>query len=145
MAIPFSRTVRSMYHDSFRPSLIAVTIIGLLLLFWMTWFFMGRLPIYATSSDFQVQEDGMLMANFPAASFEGLRPGQTGEFVPTMAGANTQSPIRVQIMDVPASPAEPVEVYLDAAELLPPGQTGSIKVLVGRITPAKLLWRSIGR
>jgi hypothetical protein len=145
MAIPFSRTTRSMKHDSYRPSLIAVTIIGLLLVVWMTWFFMGRLPIYATSTDFKVQEDGLLIVNFPATSFENIRPGQNGEFVPTVAGANKPSPIPIQIMDVPASSAEPVEVYLESANLLAAGQTGSIKVLLGQITPAEMLWRSIGK
>jgi hypothetical protein len=145
MAIPFSRTTRSMNHDSFRPSLIAITIIALLLVVWMTWFFMGRLPIYATSTDFQVQEDGLLMVNFPVTSFESIRPGQKGEFIPTVAGAIKQPTVHIQIMDVPASSAEPVEVYLESANPLAAGQTGSIKVLVGQITPAEMLWRSIGK
>ena len=144
MAIPFSRTVRSMNHDRFRPGLVVIIFLGLILLAWMIWLFTGNLPIFASSQDLKVGENGNLQVQFPAESFSGLTTGQTGTFISSIQTSPSSAPLEVQIMAVPFSSREGVEVYVFATEKIPSNVTGTVKILVGEITPAMLVWSSIG-
>ena len=49
MATPFSRTTRSLAHDSAMPALVAWSIAGLLLAIWLGWFLFGRVTVFQVS------------------------------------------------------------------------------------------------
>lgn len=143
MAIPFSQSIRSMNHDRFLPGLIAVILICVVLILWLLWFVTGSLPIYATTQNYQFREDGMLLATFQAESLRGITPGQSAELLLPMQNGKRADPIRAEVMNVPDSPAQPVEVFL-LAELPPAGAAkGQLKILVQQVTPAVLIWNSI--
>ncbi len=143
MSIPFTQSIRSMNHDRFLPGLIAILMIGTVLALWLVWFFNGALAIYATTVDIKIREDGMVLARFPAESLRAITPGQSAELIFPMKNGKAVTPIRAEVMDVPTSAAEPVEVYLFTAE--PPADTakGQLKILLGRVSPIKLIWDSM--
>ena len=49
MSISFSRSMRSLAVDSFRPSLLGFIISAILLVAWLAWFFMARVSVYELS------------------------------------------------------------------------------------------------
>jgi hypothetical protein len=143
MAIPFTRSTRSMNHDRFLPSLVGLILISLVLILWMSWFFTGQLSVYTSAANYKIREDGMLLANFPAASLAQIKPGQQAELIlPAQNGKNSQ-PIQAEVMNLPASAGEPVEIYLFGAELPEGTPAGQLKILTGKITPAAIIWNSI--
>ena len=143
MAIPFSRSTRSMNHDRFQPGIIAILFICLVLVSWITWFFVGELSIYTSSMNYTIREDGMLLGKFPAASLPQIAPGQQAELIlPAQNGKNTE-PIQAEVMNVPANASEPVEIFLFSSEPGPTAQKGQLKILLGKTSPANLIWRSI--
>ena len=143
MAIPFSRSTRSMNHDRFLPNLVGILLICLVLILWMAWFFTGQLAVYATTINYTVREDGMLLGNFPPASLAQISPGQPAELILPPQNGKSSDPIQAEVMNVPTSPGEPVEIYL-FSEALPAGApSGQLKILMGKITPAQMIWNSI--
>lgn len=143
MAIPFARSTRSMNQDRFLPGIIAILLISLILILWMTWLFTGQLTVYATTAEFSIREDGMLLCVFPAGSLPQLKPGQQTELILVGLDDPSAAPIPGEVMNVPAIEEGPVEVYLFTSEPLPPDVSGKLKVKVGQTSPASLIWHSI--
>jgi len=143
VAIPFSRSVRSINHDRFLPNLIAISLICLTLVLWMVWFFAGELSIYSSSSDYETRSDGMLLVKFAPASLAQLRPGQQARLFLSPQESNASEPIRAEVMNVPSQADQPVEVYLFTSGVDIRGQKGIVKVLIGKTSPAQLVWNSI--
>ncbi len=145
MAIPFSRSTRSINHDRFQPGIIAIVLICLVLVMWITWFFLGELTIYTSTMNYTTRDDGMLLGKFPAASLSQITPGQAAELIlPTQNGKN-MAPIQAEVMNVPTSASEPVEIYVFSSEPELAVQKGQLKILLGKTSPARLIWRSIQR
>ena len=46
-------------------------------------------------------------------------------------------------MNVPANASEPVEIFLFSSEPGSTAQKGQLKILLGKTSPANLIWRSI--
>ncbi|RLC19978.1 MAG: hypothetical protein DRI57_05870 [Deltaproteobacteria bacterium] len=65
MASPFSRTMRSLKTDSFRASLIGMTVALILLSAWSAWFFMAKVTLYKISRKAYVKADETVVAAFP--------------------------------------------------------------------------------
>ena len=143
MAIPFTRSTRSMHHDRYLPSLVGIILICMVLVLWMFWFFTGQLPVYTTAINFQVREDGMLLGNFSAASLPQIKPGQQAELTLSPQNGKNSEAIQAEVMNIPTSAGEPVEIYLFSAGLPADAPTGQLKILLGKITPARLIWNSI--
>ena len=143
MAIPFTRSTRSMNHDRFLPSLIGIILISLVLILWITWFFTGQLSIYASAANYKVREDGMLLANFSAASLAQIKPGQQAELILPAQNGKSSQPVQAEVMNLPAAAGEPVEIYLLGDELAAGTPAGQLKILTGKITPAAIIWNSI--
>ena len=57
MASPFSRTIRSLNAESSRNSLAALIISAAILLAWLLWFVMARVPIFETSETARLEVD----------------------------------------------------------------------------------------
>ncbi|HYP26667.1 MAG TPA: HlyD family efflux transporter periplasmic adaptor subunit [Blastocatellia bacterium] len=49
MSVNFSRSMRSLAVDSFRPSVLGFTLSAILLLAWLSWFFLARVSVYELS------------------------------------------------------------------------------------------------
>jgi hypothetical protein len=143
MSIPFTRSTRSMNHDRFIPSLVGIILISLVLILWMSWFFTGQLAVYATAISYQVREDGMLLGSFPADSLAQIIPGQQAELILPPQNGKSAAPIQAEVMNIPASDGEPVEIYLFSTDLPAGAPTGQLKILMGKTTPAQIIWNSI--
>lgn len=143
MSIPFARSTRSMNQDRYLPGLISLILISLTLILWMIWFFTGRLNLYASTMDFNIREDGMLLCVFPPATLPQIKPGQQAELILSGTDGQSSSSIPGEVMNVPDSEGGTVEVYLFTSE--PPlNQTGGqLKVRLGQSSPASLIWRAI--
>jgi len=143
MAIPFSRSVRSMNHDRFLPGMIAIILICLVLFFWIAWFFSGQLSMYATTVDYTTREDGMLLGKFQASALPQIKPGQQAELILPPVDGKASEPIKAEVMNIPASAGEPVEIYLFNSDIPAGSAKGQLKILLGKTSPASLIWQSI--
>ena len=76
MAIPFSRSLRSIQMDSMRLSLSGLIITILLLSAWLGWFFLASISINEISKDVTVDVKGEIRAKFPKAAVERIESGQ---------------------------------------------------------------------
>ncbi len=150
MSISFSRSMRSLQGDSFRPSLAALIIAGVLLLAWMAWLAFAPVTLYETSQEWQVQRDGALIVRFPLETIPRLRPGQPATLT-IPAGAN-QPPqtLSAMVADIPMRTQnrlapDTIEVALLSGALPAAATGGEIKVEVERVSPLKLLGRASGQ
>lgn len=57
MATGFSRTIRTLGADGFRPSLLGMGVVGLLLGAWATWCVCGRITLYEVSPNARLEID----------------------------------------------------------------------------------------
>ena len=57
MATPFSRTLRSLDADSFRPQLAGVALVAALLMAWLAWLFLAAVPLYEISDTARLETD----------------------------------------------------------------------------------------
>jgi hypothetical protein len=149
MSISFSRSMRSLQGDSFRPSLASLIIAGVLLLAWMAWLAFAPVTLYETSQDWQVQRDGSLIVRFPLETIPRLRPGQPATLT-LPAGAN-QPPqtLSAMVADLPMRTQnrlapDTVKVAL-LAGALPQEARGEIKIAVETVSPLKLITRASGQ
>lgn len=143
MALPFSRSTRSLRRDRFLPGLVAIGLICAVLGLWMAWFFAGRLSVYAISEDYTLRDDGLVLGQFPAASLPQIRPGQTAELILPAQEGKPVDPIRAEVMNVPGADGGPVEIYLFSTEVTAATPKGQLKILLGQVTPAALIWTSM--
>ena len=148
MSIAFSRTTRSMNQDSFRPGLVGLATLILILVAWLAWFFLAPIPLYETSREFQVRRSGTLLVTFPPESLGRILPGQKAALSLSGAGGHPDQLYSAEVMNVPGRGEDAVEVYLFsppdalAQQPLPPGL---VKVEVETVSPATLLLRSTGQ
>lgn len=149
MAMPFSRTMRSLYADSFYFSLAGLIVAILLLLTWMAWFFMARMTLYETGQLVQAKRTGTIVADFPLAAAEHIRSGQVALAYPQGLGEATGAPLQAVVTEVLPAHEQRVRIELfPHSEItvrhIPPGTvTGRVTVEVAHISPAMLLLRAI--
>lgn len=60
MAIPFSKTLRSLEADRSRISIVGFIVISTLLTAWGLWLLKGRVAVYAVSSSARIEADGAI-------------------------------------------------------------------------------------
>lgn len=144
MAIPFSRSLRSMTHDSYLPGLAGIIGISLILILWIAWFFGGQMSVYETSTDFQLRDDGMLIVKFPDSAVGSMQAGQQVEIRITNGDAGSPIELPGELMKLPPYPGDPVEIYPLGNFPREGALKGEVKVLVGKVSPAQMVWRSIG-
>ena len=145
MSTAFSRSVRLMNQDGFNLSLVSLVFLFIFLSAWMIWFFMARMPIYATSNDYQVTKTGSLNVTFSDEDLLKILPGQSAELaLPESAGSPTQT-LKAKVMGVPTPGHKFVEVYVFGSTGQPELDKyagGNVKIQVEEVSPASLVLRS---
>jgi len=148
MSLQFSRSMRALRVDSFRPARVGLFLAIVLMSGLIAWFFAAKVTIFENSTSLQFSEDGRLMANFTPEGMKRIRKGQTatlqidagadqpGESLPAMV-FDTQpdsnvAEILVKVAQVPDS-------------LKSGGLSGRVEVEVEYATPAQLLLRISGK
>jgi hypothetical protein len=76
MSIAFSRSMRSLKNDSFRPSVILMVIAMMFVAAWLGWLFLARLPVYETSTRVRIGPAGLVQSAFPEKTTDLILPGQ---------------------------------------------------------------------
>ncbi len=144
MSIAFSRSIRSMNQDSFRPGLIGMSILMATLAAWMVWFFLARIPIYESSREFRVQQDGALSVTFPPDTLARILPGQKATLRLAATAGQAEQTLSAEVLRIPANRQGAVEIYLFSTveALHQPGLSGEVRVEVEIVSPAVLALRS---
>lgn len=143
MAIPFTRSTRSMNNDSYLPGLVAVVSLSLVLLMWLVWFLTWPLPVTVSSSQYTIRaDDGMLLVNFPPESLNQVRPGQRAELILTRNGSEGK-PIVGEVMNLPEKPTDPLQIFLFNSDPPEKLQDGKVAIVINETTPAMLLFQSM--
>jgi hypothetical protein len=133
-----------MTHDSYIPGLVGIVGISLILLIWIAWLFFGHMSVYETSTDFQLGSDGLLSVKFPDSALLRMQPGQQVEIYIKSGLAANNTMIKGELMNLPPYPGDPVQIF-PMGELPQEGALkGEVKVLVGTISPAQMVWQSVG-
>ena len=150
MSSPFSRTMRSLYADSFRPALISLVVAIILLVTWGTWFFFAQVTFYENSQSAYLTDGEIIRAQFPTEAFNRIQTGQPARLY--LDGAIVAGSIRAIVTDVirPSQTEEMGEVRLFAlADADSPIRfheklTGQVEIAVEHISPAQLVMRVSG-
>jgi len=148
MSLQFSRSLRALRVDSFRPSRIGLFLGMLLMVGLIAWFFTAKVTLYENSTSLQFSEDGSLMAKFTPEGMKRVRQGQTAML---HIDASTDQPaesLPAMVFDAQADSniAEILVKSTDVPDSLKNGNiSGRVEVEVEYTTPAQLLLRVSGK
>jgi len=157
MAVPFAQTTRSLAADRGIASLVLLTVVSSLLVFWLVWAFSVHFSIYAVSEERGILLDNTITIHFSADAGEGIQRGQNA-FVyldgpplsePLVLAAEVISVEAVADgVEVEVAPdfrqieAAPVDAGIMAAFSQP--VPGYVRIETETISPASLVLRSAG-
>lgn len=133
MSEPFARTSRYLAADSGRLALAGAVLGLVLVVLWMLWLLVGRVPLQVPAREARSEADGSYSAKVDPTAAAGLSPGQHVEIA-----SDTAAPIAATLSRVEASSGR-VRLKLDAGAARPPG--GSVWIVTERIAPAALIAR----
>lgn len=151
MAVTFSRSLRSLKADSFRPSMMSLVLAMTLILAWLAWFFFAPIPIYETSQVARFKDRGIVAVQFDEQALTQIQPGQPALLNLTAAGTNQSKTIPALVMRIPGSDqAGQVEVYalidqFSTTSELSTGAIRSVEVEIGRVPLSTLVLRASGQ
>ena len=147
MAIPFSRSLRSVHADGFRLSTTLLIVGTLVVCVWCIWFFGAELTLYERSGEARLDSGGIIFARFPADALARIRPGQQARFYLQDTGRMGGIPAVVAEVD-PAIGTRPGAVSLYVTAELPvtllaeQRSSGRIEIATEVISPAVWLLRA---
>jgi hypothetical protein len=145
MALSFPRSVRALGSDRFRPSLITLALVCILLIIWLGWFFFTPVPVYESSSTLRVERNGFVVVTFPAATLRRLHAGQPATLQITAPGspAETLEGEVIRVRPAGTTGEGTVQVHFAALTPLPAGAQAAVQVQSALTTPAGLLLQAI--
>lgn len=149
MSTPFSRSLRSLERDTFRPSLLGMLAFVLFLAAWLGWFFLADVGLYEASTDARLTSSTRGIAEFPRTSLGRVYAGQAAQFRLDSFPWTQYGAVAATVADV-THIDDTVQVTLslepDTAPSIPlqSGLTGSAEIQVERLSPATLVLRIAG-
>ncbi len=150
MAISFSRSMRSLQSDSFRPSLATLIIASILVAAWFAWHMFASVTIYESSQDWQIERDGSLIVRFPEKTIARLHPGQTAILEIQTDPNQPPQQLKAIVADIPSRTqnhlaADTVKVTLLSGKLPKGASGGEVKIAVESVSPLTLITRASGQ
>ncbi|HJW84808.1 MAG TPA: HlyD family secretion protein, partial [Anaerolineae bacterium] len=152
MAATFSRSMRALAADNFRTQLLGLLFAAILFAMWAVWFFFAQVGVYEVSQAARLHSPTQAIADFPAATFGRIRPGQPARLrlaaFPWTQYGTLSATVATVDYDVDS---DSVRVGLDLAPgansaiRLEPGLRGNVEVEIERVSPAVLAVRAAGR
>lgn len=140
--IAFARTLRALDADDYRASNLGLLLAIVLFALWTWWLFAASIPQYETSTNTQLDlRANSALANFPPTSQ--IHPGQPAQIIPIGGIAipakveNVRNEPNGQILvqfNLLPSPSQPPA---------PSSQPGQASIEVARLSPARVLLRSL--
>ena len=152
MSNPFSRTIRSLHADSFRPVLIGAIIAIVILITWGIWFFFAQVTLYEKSQSAHVINGEIVVAEFPSQLLHSIQPAQPARLYLDGAIGQQVGFISAIVTDVTSpSQTEPTGqvklfAFVDANSpiRLQKKLTGQVEIEVEHLSPAQLVMRVSG-
>ena len=148
MSLQFSRSLRALRVDSFRPSRIGLLLAIILMGGLIAWFFMAKVTLYENSVSLQFKEDGRLLATFTPEGMKRVRQGQTAMLHIDVGADQPAESLPAMVFDIQADSnvAEILVKSNEVPESLKKGNLGGhVEVEVEYATPAQLLLRVSGK
>jgi len=151
MALPFTRSLRSLQTDSDHAATVVIGLVVLLLTAWGVWFFGARIALTEMGRIVQTSLDGMVWAEFPAESGARLRPEQPAQIRFHETNGQQSKPVSATVLSVDPRPDGPLRVTLYAAldaeniRAFTQGRSGDVAIEAERLSPAQLLMRVSGQ
>ena len=156
MSPAFSRSLRAVDADRAHGSLLGILVAASILVAWLAWLFAARVALYEVSdtATLEIDATGKLeaVATLGAATLGRVQPGQAARlrldgFPWTRYGTVPATVRRVTVQE--GEDTVRVELALhprpDSAIPLQAGMPGRVEIEVGRVSPATLLLRAVGR
>lgn len=144
MAIAFSRSLRALNNDRFRPSLLVLGVTLSILLAWVIWFFFGGVPLYETSDRFQLEPDGSMTVTFDAGMLTHIAPNQTVTLqVNRPEGAQTYNGVIERVEVATGQNQGTARVFLENASGLSQPTSGQVRVETETISPFAYALRAV--
>jgi len=152
MSIAFSRSMRSLKADSFRPALVGLLVAMALLTAWIAWFFLARITLYETGQIVHTTKGGIVVAEFPSETLGRIQYGQPAllrldgtigdqartipAIVTNVASQSQEGCVEVKLF-APVNATAPVP--------LQDGLTGQVEIEVEHVSPATFVMRASGQ
>jgi hypothetical protein len=150
MSLSFSRSMRSLQGDSFRPSLATLIVASVLIVAWFAWLVFASVTLYETSQDWELQRDGSLIVHFPEEAVARLRPGQRATLEIQINPNHAPQQLQAIVADTPSRTqnrlaSDTVKVSLLSGPLPAAATSGTVKIAVETVTPLTLITRATGQ
>lgn len=145
----FPRSTRAIHADSLVPGLAILSILVLLLLGWLLWLLLFKIPFYQTSQAAQVTPDALVVADFSPEVLSQISLYQEALFVPAARGeaAASVGTLAATVVDIDRATGQ-VWLLLRADDetlrQLAPGLPGQARVVVRERTPLSLIIEAVG-
>lgn len=138
MAISFSRSIRALGNDRFRPSLVTLIITSLLLVAWFGWFLFAPIAQNEPITNLKIGRNGTVTVTLSATGVSRVHVGQNA----TLQLIAENKTYTGQVLRVPNS-GTTAELYFRELTQVPTNAQGTVQIEVGTTTPAALLLQSI--
>lgn len=154
MAIPFSRSMRSLGADNFRFALVGLIVAIVLFTAWTIWFFLAQITLYETGQVVEVTREGLVVADFSSEALGRIRQGQFAllRFDVTDDEDQEAGAIPAVVMRITSQAQKDrgqVELFPlpEAASRMPFRENlkGRVDVEVEHLSPATLVMRASGQ
>lgn len=147
MAVPFSRSLRSLGADRYRGAVLGLVSAAVLLLAWTLWFLGAEVAVHERSDRVTVTASDTLLASFSDTAFARIRVGQRGHLHPS--DDPTARPIEILVADSQARTRRHGNqarlAVLDTSAIpLPSDVAYTARITVETVSPARLLMRASG-
>ena len=151
MSTPFSRSIRILDADKFRPSLIVIGLAAAVLVAWLMWFFFARITLVESGKIINLGSSGEIQTEFSGPTTQRIRVGQPGTI--QLDGEAGEKLGRVPVVVVRQYPPLNDQMRVDLLVLderyftvsLDDNSKGNVQVEVERVPPVTLLLRSAGQ
>ncbi len=152
MALSFSRSMRALNADTFRPALVGLIVAGALVFIWLVWFLFASVPVTLTSQGAQVQPDGKIAAEFAPGTKDRFKPGQPAQVRYEVASGRPGEAFGAVVWRVTTTPNGRVRVELypredktTAARSKLHEGSAQVEIPVEYVSPATMLMRASGQ
>lgn len=149
MTIKFSRSIRSIQADNLAPVLVGIAFFTLLMVGWTLWLFLAQIPTYATSTAAVYDQEGYILAQFPAPALTKIRRGQPAHFqLATIKSETKLIPLVVSDVD-PVTGQVRLILQVDIDDIdnfigLQGGTAGQVKITIQQDSPVLFVLRAAG-
>lgn len=147
-AAAFPRSTRAIHADSLAPGLAILIILMLVLVGWLLWLVLFKVPFYEISQSAQVTPDATIVAEFSGVALSQIQFGQAARFVPqpeagTANGQN--SAVTATVVDIDTAEGLVWLVPDRAAQSrLYTGLSGQVFVVIREQSPFSLIIEAVG-